>query len=130
MSQTKEFISHTTTDIVETKNTKEGSAHPYDFRYQIYLTRKDHLSRIKKPRFSFWNFFTKVLCSPLVIKSFLNLYKKEVKERFANDLNNILFFPDIMLLHDKVNYSLGPHTDIAPKDVTTLIYLFLLVIIP
>ena len=81
------------------------------------------MSRIKNPRHAFWEFFMKILCSPIVIKSFLELYKNQVKQRFGDNLKNISFYPNIMLLHDRANYSLGPHTDVELKVLSTLIYL-------
>jgi len=118
-----EFISHTSSDAVIIDKKDKSSSHPYDFRNQIFLTRPDDMSRIKSPRYAFWEFFMKILCSPIVIKSFLKLYKNQVKQRFGDNLKNISFYPNIMLLHDKANYSLGPHTDIEHKVLSALIYL-------
>ena len=99
-----EFISHTKTSVV--KIDKDGdNKHPYDFRYQIYLTNKDHISRIKGSKLIFWEFFTKVITSPLVMRSLLTLYSKFLHKRFGESLKDKLFSPDLMLLHEKANYS-------------------------
>ena len=35
----------------------------------------------------------------------------------------MLFYPNLLLMHDKANYSLWPHTDISKKVVVILMYL-------
>ena len=57
------------------------------------------------------------------MRSLLTLYSKFLQKRFGESLKDMLFYPDIMLLHDKANYSLGPHTDISKKVIAILIYL-------
>ena len=128
-----EFISLTSKNIdmqrrlhlgmAKDKIVKNNNEHPYDFRYQIYLTEKNHISRIKGSKLTFWKFFTKILTSESVIRSLLKLYDKNLRIRFAKNLKDMLFYPDIMLIHDKANYALGPHTDISQKVITILIYL-------
>ena len=117
-----EFISLTKSNIVKVKKDKDNK-HPYDFRYLISLTEKNEISRIKGSRYDFWKFFTKTITSPLVTGSLLDLYKKFLQEKFGENLKNTLFYPHVLLMHDKANYSLGPHTDVAQKAIVILIYL-------
>ena len=42
-----EFISHSKTTSVKNVTKDIDNTHPYDFRYQIYLTKKEQISRIK-----------------------------------------------------------------------------------
>ena len=94
-----------------------------DFRNQIFLTKKDEISRIKGIKLNFWKFFTKIITSPLVIGSLLTLYNKYLLKRFGDSMKDMIFYPNLMLIHDKANYSLGPHTDISNKVIVILIYL-------
>tara|TARA_Y100000310_G_C20375804_1_gene665680 strand:- start:47 stop:739 length:693 start_codon:yes stop_codon:yes gene_type:complete len=87
--------------------------HPYRHRNLISLTNDDIL-RIKEPRSSFWKFFREIMISPIVVKSLLSLYNQEKEGNY---------YPTIMVLHDKKDYSLGPHTDIPSKVISLLIYL-------
>ena len=61
-----EFISHSKTTSVKNVTKDIDNTHPYDFRYQIYLTKKEQISRIKDSKLIFWDFFTKAITSPLL----------------------------------------------------------------
>lgn len=117
-----ELISITKTNNVKTsKNTKNKN--PYDFRYNVHLTQKKDISRLGGTKLIFWEFFTNVMSSPLIFKSFFSLYNKHLQKRFGKDLKDKMFYPDLMLIHDKANYALGPHTDHPKKVIVILIYL-------
>jgi hypothetical protein len=117
-----DFISSTQGKTVTVKKTFNNK-HPYDFRNQIFLTKKDEISTIKGKKLNFWKFFTKIITSPLVIGSLLTLYNKYLLKRFGDSMKDMIFYPNLMLIHDKANYSLGPHTDISNKVIVILIYL-------
>ncbi len=68
-----EFISHSTTNSVKSVVKDIDNTHPYDFRYQIYLTKKEQISRIKDSKLIFWDFFTKAITSPLVSRIAISL---------------------------------------------------------
>ena len=118
-----ELVSNSDTQSVETFKKNSDEKHPYDFRYKIKLTDKKELVKIQKPRSDFWEFFTKTIASPIVIKSILKIYNNYIKKRFGDKINDITFFANIDLIHDRAKYSLGPHTDIKEKVAVMLIYL-------
>ena len=101
--------------------------HPYNFRRQLNLTNKDELEKIKGPSHEIWDGFTKILNSRQIIIAFLSLYSvtimKRLKVKNMQELiQNYDFTTRLQLLHDKTNYSLGPHTDNPGKVVVYLIY--------
>ena len=101
--------------------------HPYNFRYQICLTDDKEISQIKEKRLTFWKNFTSILTSPQVIQALVTLYSNNLLKRFkfsdpVDLFKKINYVPRLHLLHDKTNYSLGPHTDNSGKVVVVLIY--------
>ena len=101
--------------------------HPFNFRYQICLTDSKEINQIKKERIDFWQSFTEILSSEQVMQALIALYSNAMIRRFkfnnSSDLfTKIKYTPRLHLLHDKTNYSLGPHTDNEEKVVVVLIY--------
>ncbi len=101
--------------------------HPYNFRYQINLTDSKEINQIKNERIEFWKNFAEILGSGEVILALINLYANTLMRRFkldnlSNLLTDIKYVPRLHLLHDKTNYSLGPHTDNPDKVIVVLIY--------
>jgi hypothetical protein len=120
-----EFISNMDAGITTTKSKDED--HPYNFRYQLAISEKEDLNRIKGKKFEIWNYFSNFLFSPQIIEAFLSLYAPIIFKRHGMDdlktlYNNFKIFPRINLIHDKTNYALGPHTDNPQKLVVFLIY--------
>ena len=101
--------------------------HPFNFRYQICLTDNKEINQIKKERIDFWKSVTEMLGSGPVMQALIALYSNPLMRRFkfnnSSDLfTKIRYTPRLHLLHDKTNYSLGPHTDNAGKVIVVLIY--------
>ena len=120
-----EFISNLESGSIV--NVDLNKAHQASFRYQINLTTKEELARISGENFIFWDYFTKLLTSPQVIVSFLNIFSKSIMSRLGlKDFNSLFdnynIMPKLQLLHDRTNYFLGPHTDNPGKLVVFLIY--------
>ena len=101
--------------------------HPYNFRYQICLTDDKEILQINEKRLTFWKNFTEILTCPQVIQALIALYSNNLLKRFnfsnlVDLFSKIKYQPKLHLLHDKKNYSLGPHTDNSGKVVVVLIY--------
>lgn len=101
--------------------------HPYNFRYQICLTNVDEMGQIENNKRVIWEKLTSLICSSEVVQAFVTLYANTLMRRFKfntpSDLfSKINYSPKIDLLHDKTNYSLGPHTDNPGKVIVFLVY--------
>ena len=101
--------------------------HPYNFRKQLNLTNNDELEKIKGSAHEIWENFTRILNSRQTIIAFLSLYSGAIMRRLKVQnmqelIQNYDFTTRLQLLHDKTNYSLGPHTDNPGKVVVYLIY--------
>ena len=106
---------------------KDDSEHPYNFRYQICLTEEKQIEQISGEKIALWRNFTEILTSKEIIQALVALYSNALSRRFKLSNPGDLFtkfdyFPILHLLHDKTNYSLGPHTDNPGKVVVVLIY--------
>mgnify|MGYP001177700701 CR=1 FL=1 len=123
--KSKEFISNLESGSLVNVGLSED--HQAKFRYQINLTTKEELARIGAENFVFWDYFTKLMTSPQVIISFLNIFSKSIVSRLGlEDLKSLFdnynIKPKLQLLHDRTDYFLGPHTDNPGKLVVFLIY--------
>ena len=120
-----EFNSNIESDSVS--GTKKDKEHPYNFRYQICLTNEKEINQINGEKRLVWQKFTELLCSSQIVQAFVTLYSSTLLRRFKfKDPNDLItkmnYGPRIHLLHDKTNYSLGPHTDNSGKVIVILIY--------
>ena len=120
-----EFKSNIDSDSVA--GASKDKEHPYNFRYQICLTDEKEINQIKGEKRLIWQKFTELLCSPQVVQAFVTLYSNALLRRFKySDPSDLItkmnYGPRIHLLHDKTNYSLGPHTDNSGKVIVILVY--------
>ncbi len=109
------------------KNKNLLKDHPYNFRRQLNLNNEDELEKIKGSAHKVWEGFTKILKSRQTIIAFLSLYSSAILrtlqvKNMQELIQNYDFTTRLMLLHDKTNYSLGPHTDNPGKVIVYLIY--------
>lgn len=63
----------------------------------------------------------RVLSHPLVTRSLTTVFAKELIEQFNR--NTLPLMPSITFIEDHTGYALLPHTDVAYKAITLLIYL-------
>ena len=124
--QSDEFITNLESGSISGVH-QSDEEHPYNFRYQICLTDSKEISQIKDERIDFWKSLTTILGSGQIIQALIGLYANNLMRRFkfsnVSDLfSEIKYTPRLHLLHDKTNYSLGPHTDNAGKVIVVLIY--------
>ena len=94
----------------------------YKDRYVMDFSRDESINKIDKDKQEFWkalgNNFTKGNFSDL-LKSKFQYY---LNMRFKY-LENVSYESNFLLVNDKKNYSLGPHTDNPRKVISLLIYL-------
>jgi hypothetical protein len=99
------------------KIVREGT---YNQRFCLPL-EEGALASLPFPQFLFWSQFSQILKSDLVVAKILHLFQNEFHKRFGD--RNIPVFPDLGLISDHSNYSIGPHTD-HPQKVLTLLFYF------
>jgi hypothetical protein len=91
-------------------------------RYVIALDRKkvDPLPPLLK---LFWQQMSDILKSPRFGEALLAKFHPYIMQRFGDRIAQASFKPDILLIRDRSEYSLGPHSDAARRVVVFLLYL-------
>ena len=89
----------------------------YENRLTLRVKNLEHLD-ISNSVSTFWGNLEKTLCSREVSLTLIELFD-------AGSYNTLCYklVPELFLTRDKCNYSIGPHTDIKSKFITTLFYL-------
>ena len=106
-------------NILETNRVK-GNKFKERFLFEI---NTNEINNLKSERRKFWTDFCELLNSQdiggILIKKFGVYYRT----RFGDQLEKEILYPDIMLIRDKLNYNLGPHTDHPTRTLAFLMYL-------
>lgn len=94
----------------------------YDKERYVLLFNDSSLDNLDKSKKLFWvNFKNQFLSGSL--KNFLiSLFANYIEQRFP-DFKKMNFSDELMLVNDRISYSLGPHSDKPQKVITFLFYL-------
>jgi hypothetical protein len=93
----------------------------YKERMVMDFDKKESMQKAGEGKREFWTSFHKNF-SPNFSNILRSKFKKFLDLRFTY-LKNVSYTHTLQLVHDKKNYSLGPHTDQPSKVVSVLIYL-------
>ena len=92
----------------------------------VTLFTPDHLSRLDPASRAFWVRFANWLYSERFINGVIDTFWPHVACRLANlnsDDCRVKIHGDALIVSDKTNYAIGPHTDVAQRLITFLFYL-------
>lgn len=104
------------TPIDETRNTRG-----YPDRAILELTPAG-LAQAPEPYRGFWSDIGRWMLSGRLARVMLDKFGDVLRERFRGH-SRMEFYEDAVLVHDRTNYVLGPHTDSPQKVVSALFYL-------
>jgi hypothetical protein len=93
----------------------------YKERFVLEL-KGQFLNRIPEDKRRFWQDFANWFVGGAFGQLMLRKFGGQVQQRFQ-DMPNVEFEDEAMLVEDITNYSLGPHTDTPRKVITFLFYL-------
>ena len=93
----------------------------YKDRMVLDFDREESMQKVGKDKRNFWISFHKNFC-PNFSNILRDKFKKFLDLRFSN-LKSVTYAHTLQVVHDKKNYSLGPHTDQQSKVLSLLIYL-------
>ena len=72
---------------------------------------------------SFWFEVAKIVNGRELGSVLLEKFKPHLQLRFGTELAAVSFAPDVLLIRDKHEFSLGPHTDAPHRAVVLILYL-------
>jgi hypothetical protein len=79
------------------------------------------VSRMAENRRPFWQAMRNWLMANHFLTSMIHRFGNYVQERFGDDITRCQFEADSLLVRDKTNYAIGPHTD-APHRLLSLLF--------
>lgn len=77
---------------------------------------------ISEEKANFWFEFASILRDGQFAHALLDCFKPDIDQRFHEN-KKLELYDEILLVNDRTNYSLGPHTDSPRKVITVLFYL-------
>lgn len=92
---------------------------------KVTLFNDEHFGKLTEEQRSFWTSFSEWLYSEEFISSALSRFEPWCINRLAEvqDRNEVVKLScDALLVHDKENYAIGPHTDAKHRLLTFLFY--------
>ena len=93
------------------------------YKERFVLNINDTISEaLSYEKAAFWMDLSANLRSGEFATAMLDLFKNQMEQRFKGK-NKVELYDEILLVNDRTNYSLGPHTDTPRKVVTALFYL-------
>lgn len=93
----------------------------YKERFVVSIN-SDLKNQISKEKANFWLEFASALRDGQFAHALLDCFKQEIDQRFHEN-KKLELYDEILLVNDRTNYSLGPHTDSPRKVITVLFYL-------
>jgi hypothetical protein len=116
-----EIIKHLPDPKKLTQISKTGRV-SYDKQRYVLLFNDTSLDNLNKNERLFWISFKDRFLQVDFKKFLMSLFSDYIEARFP-DFRKMNFYDELMLINDKMSYSLGPHTDKPKKVISFLFYL-------
>ena len=104
---------------------KSKNASAYPTRLAI-LFKNEQFDKLNSKQRIFWDELSKLICGEDFIKRVIDKFKPYCSNRLATHLEqtgSIKLSSDALIVSDRTNYSIGPHTDLPHRLLTFLFYL-------
>jgi hypothetical protein len=88
----------------------------------VMLLTPEHMAPLDESRQRFWEQVRGWLLGPRFTHTMISKFAPYLAQRLG-DLRKVHFGHEAMVIHDRTNYSLGPHTDSPRKALSFLFYL-------
>jgi hypothetical protein len=100
-----------------------GRVHPgYSAERFVMPLRKPEVDELPGDARQFWNDMAEwMIVSPRFMQSLIEKFDASVRERFGPRLGEVGFYGESLVVRDRVNFTLGPHTD-APHRLMSLLF--------
>ena len=106
------------TSLAETGRVSKGA---YPDRFVLPFTPSD-IEKLSEDRRAFWSEFGSWFMAHRFLQTAINKFGRYAQQRFGNDLKHCRFEADSLLVRDRTNYSIGPHTDATHRLLSMLFY--------
>ncbi len=106
------------TCLGETGRVPAGS---YPERF-VFVPDPETLRTLPPAKQTFWQELSSWLTGPRFLQTMIDKYPNAAAIRFGDKIDQMKQFPEMMVVRDRTNYAIGPHTDAPHRFVTMLFY--------
>jgi hypothetical protein len=82
----------------------------------------EEIEKLPREKRDFWRDFGSWFLGDRFMRALLQKFSSDIQRRFGSALHRQSFQVDSLIVRDRVNYQLGPHTDAARKVLSFLFY--------
>lgn len=93
----------------------------YPDRFILPFTPKQ-IEKLPREKRDFWHDFGSWFLGERFLQALLRKFRSDLQRRFGGALGGQPFGVDSLIVRDRVNYRLGPHTDVTDKVLALLFY--------
>lgn len=104
--------------LADTGRTTPPGAYPDRF---ILPFVPDELQILPQDKRDFWREFGAWFLGERFLRALLGKFSPDIQKRFGASIRHHSFHVDSLIVRDRVNYQLGPHTD-SPRKVLSLLF--------
>jgi hypothetical protein len=89
----------------------------------VFLPTKDEIEKLPAGKREFWRDLSKWLYGERFFRSMVGKFAQSATTRFAGKLDKVKLTSEVLVVRDRTNYSIGPHTDAPHRFLSMLFYL-------
>lgn len=97
------------------------TAGSYPDRFILPFTPLE-IEKLSRDQREFWGGFATWFLGDRFLRALLDKFSPQIQKRFRKDIGRYSFGVDSLIVRDRVNYRLGPHTDAPHKLLSLLFY--------
>ncbi len=110
-------------EIGRTTSAKSGQSKRAYMERHVMLLEKRFLEKLPEPRQRFWVDVAHAVMDPPVVHAVYEKFQSALFPRVSHLDSNISLDPEMLVVSDRSNYAIGPHTDSKARFVSMLYYL-------
>lgn len=88
----------------------------------VFIPTSEDIDRLPEEKRDFWRDFSKWLYGERFFRTMVGKFSQAAATRFAGKLDKIKLTSEILVVRDRTNYSIGPHTDAPHRFLSMLFY--------
>lgn len=88
----------------------------------VFLPKKDDIDTLPSDKRAFWHDFSKWLYGERFFRSMVGKFAQNAATRFAGKLDAVQLTSEVLVVRDRTNYAIGPHTDAPHRFLSMLFY--------
>ncbi len=88
----------------------------------VFLPTKDQIEKLPADKSDFWRDLGAWLYGERFFRTMIRKFAQAAAARFAGQLEKVQLTPEVLVVRDRTNYSIGPHTDAPHRFLSMLFY--------